>query len=177
MTIYKLLRARNSLYPNRRLLFLLAGFFLIVTPFCTQRAAAQTGGNEKWLGNYTFEDSARPPKRRRFTDMVPSSGYDITVEKDANDKLTATLTESGVQVYQAYECSVKTRDGKIEFYYQKFVAPNVKDLKRFRKGDLLFTLAETKVGKKTKYLFQPAAYRLVRYEKSRQKQPVYFKKL
>lgn len=176
MTIDKLLREGNSFFPNRRILFLLAGFLLTAATFCPQKATAQTGGNEKWLGSFMFEDSARPPKRRRFSDMAPSSTYDITIEEGKNGKPTATFNETGVQVYQAYEYSVKTTGDKIEFYYQKFIAPNVKDLHKFRKGDLLFTLVETKVGKQTKYLFQPAAYKIIRYEKAKQKQPIYFEK-
>ena len=175
MTIDKLLMGRNSFFPNHRLLFLLAGLFLTITIVCPQKAAAQTDDNRKWLGSYTFEDMAKAPKRRNVFDIVPGVIYDINVEEKADGKLLATLNENGVQVYQAYECSVKISGDKIEFYYERFAA-DVTDLSKFKKGDLLFTLVEAPVGKQTKYLFQPAAYKISRYEKIKQKQPIYFDK-
>lgn len=176
MTIYKLLRGRNSFFPNRRTLFLLAGLLLSVIAVAPQKAAAQTNDNWKWLGSYTFDDKAQAPKRRNSVDVVPLASYDINVEEAADGRMTAVFSANGTQLFDAYECSVKATDDRIEFYYEKFAADGVKDLRKFKKGELLFSLSETRVGKTTKYPFQPAAYKLVRYQKSRQNQPVYFMK-
>lgn len=176
MTIDRLLTGKKFVFPNHPILFLLAGFFLTVTTVCPQTATAQTAGYEKWLGSYTFDDRAQAPKRRSSLDVVPFVTYDINVEAGADGKPTATFSENGVQRFQAFECSVAATGDEIEFYYEKFGAPGIKDTSKFKPGDLLFTLVETKIGKQTKYLFQPAAYKLVRYVKAKQKQPVYFQK-
>lgn len=176
MTKYLSLRSGNKFASNRRSLLLLAGLVLTVIVLFPQTSAAQSGESQKWLGSYTFFDTAKAPKRRNSYDNVPGTSYDITIEEAAGGKLLATFNENGVQVYQVYECSVKTAGDKIEFHYRKFAADGVKNLSRFKKGDLLFTLVKTPVGKTTKYLFQPAAYKISRYDKIKRNLPVYFVK-
>lgn len=129
MTKHQSLRYRNGLLSNRYSLLLLVELGLTVLALFPQTGTAQTAENRKWLGSYTFEDMAKAPERRNSYDIVPGVSYDIIIEEAAGGKLLATLNENGVQVYQAYECSVKTKNDKIEFYYERFAA-DVTDLSK-----------------------------------------------
>lgn len=165
----------NGFFARRRLPLLLAGLILTAMTTLPRPAAAQVAGvDQQWLGSYTFADAARVPKRRAPTDMVPSVAYDITVERDTAGRMTATFDVNGVQIYEAYQCSVKTRGERVEFYHERFVADGARDLRRFKKGERLFALVKTQVGRQTKYLFEPAAYKIIRYEKAKQNQAIYF---
>lgn len=176
MIIYKFLRKRYSFFPTRRILFLLAGFLLAVVTAAPQRAGAQTDDNRKWLGSYTFDDKGQAPKRRNSVDVVPLASYDINIEETVGGKMTAVFSANGTQLFSAYECSVKATGDQIEFYYEKFALDGVKDLRKFRKGELLFSLVDMRIGKTIKYLFQPAAYKILRYNKNKQNERVYFEK-
>ena len=132
--------------------------------------------NEHWLGVFTFEDAAPAPKRRRRTDVTPFVSYEISVRQDADGELTATFTINGMQMFEAYRCLLKASGENLEFYYEQFVADGAPDSRKFRRGERLFSLTAIKAGRKTKYLFQPAAYKITRLARSAEKPPVYFVK-
>ena len=135
----------------------------------------QAVDNKDWLGSYYFSETARPSKRRRSGDVVPSAGYEITVE-GKDDLLFASFAADGVQLFEAYDCSVIVRNNNLEFYFRNLGSPDVQNFRRFKKGDLLFTLSRIQTGKTTKYLFQPAAYKIIRPDPAKQGMPVYFDK-
>ena len=167
---------RETRFSTRRFLLLLFAGVIAVFAAVPQGAAAQQKmrADEKWLGIFTFEDAVRVPKRRKLTDVAPFLSYDISIERAANGELTATFNINGVQMFESYQCSVKTSGERVEFFYEKFVADGAPDTRKFKRGERLFSLATTKVGKATKYLFEPAAYKIARLDQTKQKQPVYF---
>jgi hypothetical protein len=165
--------------PFRQILFSLSGSILLVIAgisFLPAKISAQTNPNIKWLGNYVFENMAQGSMRQNSFDVVPIITYDIFIEKAQAGNLRATINENGIQTYQAYQCTVKTADDKIEFYYEKFVAEGVKDTRELKSGELLFSLTAKRVGKATKYLFQPGALKIILLNKAKQRKPIYFKK-
>lgn len=165
----------NSL-SSRRALPLLAVFALSIIVLCPIILSAQTNASRNWVGSYYFTDSAQAPKRRKFTDVAPSVSYDITVGERVGNKLVATFAADGVQLAEAYECSVKTTANKIEFYYQNLAISDTENFRKFKKGDLLFSLVKAQTGDVTRYLFQPAAYKITRVSPNKQKAQVYFDK-
>lgn len=161
--------------PNRRGLFLAALFVLSVFALSPANGAAQTPGADDWTGSYYFTDTAAAPKRRKFTDVAPSASYDVTIERNGN-KLVATFSAYGVQLAEAYECSVEVANNKAEFHFQNLAARGAENFRKYKKGDLLFAIVKIQTAKATKYLFQPSAYKIIRASAAKQKQPVYFEK-
>lgn len=154
-------------------------FILILTGIvCAISVNAQTKENKNWVGTYTFTDSAQASKRRNEYDVVPMVEYTITVKKNRSNQLAATFEANGMQTFEIYQCSVKEADGKLSFYFQNGGTPDggTDDPQNFKKGALLFTLAEAKGGAKTKYQFQSGDYKLVRLSAKAKNQPVYFQK-
>jgi hypothetical protein len=146
--------------------------------WCASSVLAQTNqftNDSDWIGNYYFSDTASATKRRNPQDVVPSASYEITIE-EKNDKLTASFSANGVQLFEAYECSVIIKNNTLEFYFQNLGTAEIQNFRNFKKGDLLFTLTKTGSGKTAKYLFQPAAYKIIRVSQSKQRTPVYFEK-
>ncbi|HEX8377463.1 MAG TPA: DUF5991 domain-containing protein [Pedobacter sp.] len=135
----------------------------------------QSTSNSDWTGSYYFSETAPATKRRKSSDVVPSASYEITIE-EKNNKLTASFSANGVQLFEAYECSVIIKNNTLEFYFQNLGTAEVQNFRNFKKGDLLFTLTKTGSGKTAKYLFQPAAYKIIRVSQSKQRTPVYFEK-
>jgi hypothetical protein len=159
---------------------LLFGLFLVFTTLFPFTASAQNDKqiikNKEWLGSYYFSETAQSPKKRNSYDVVPSVNYDITVE-EKNSNLVASFSANGVQLFEAYNCLVVISDNKIEFYYQSLDSPSAQNFRKLKKGDLLFSLSKIQTGKSTKYLFQPAIYKIVRIIPAKQKMPIYFEKL
>lgn len=139
---------------------------------------AQTRESRNWAGTYTFTDSAQSAKRRNSYDVVPIVEYIINVKKSRNNQLTATFEANGMQTFEVYQCSVKETGNKLDFYFQSGGTPDggTDNPQNFKKGALLFSLMETKVGTKNKYRFQPAEYKLVRLSPKTKNQPIYFQK-
>jgi hypothetical protein len=135
----------------------------------------QPANASDWIGSYYFSETAQTTKRRNSNDVVPSASYEITIE-ESNDKLTASFSASGVQLFEAYECSVVVKDNTLEFYFQNLGSPDVRNFRKFKKGDLLFSFTKTGSGKTAKYLFQSVAYKIVRVNQNKQKASVYFEK-
>lgn len=158
--------------------FLLVCLVVSAVLLCSSSIDAQTNqpaGNSDWIGSYYFSETASTTKRRSPQDVVPSASYEITIEERDN-KLTASFSANGMQLFEAYKCSVVAKDNSLEFYFYDLSSADVQNFREFRKGDLLFTLSKTGSGKAAKYLFQPAAYKIVRVNQSKQKTPVYFEK-
>jgi hypothetical protein len=151
------------------------GFVFIVLVSFPLSSAAQNTDDERWLGNYSFEETARLPKKRGSTDVAPFVSFDVTVEM-TDGKLKAVFSVNGTQIFEAYECSAKPANDKLEFYYERFVAEGAEDPRKFKKGELLFTLIETRGNKQKQYLFKPAAYKITRLNKSAQSHRIYFNK-
>lgn len=150
----------------------------VIVLFLTSAVTAQINqstNNSDWTGSYYFSETAAARKRRKPQDVAPSASYDITIE-ERNGKLTADFSANGVQLFEAYECSVVVKGNTLEFYFQKVSLPDVENFRRFKKGDLLFRLTQTQSGKTTQYLFQPVAYKIIRLNPSKQKIPIYFEK-
>jgi hypothetical protein len=157
------------------LLFRLSLIIAVLFPFTANAQAGNQSINKDWVGSYYFSETAQSSKRRSSGDVVPSVSYDITVE-EKNDKLVASFSASGVQLFEAYNCSVVVENDKLEFYFQSLSSPDMQNFRQFKKGDLLFSLSKTKTLKTTKYLFQPAAYKIIRVTPAKQKTSVYFEK-
>lgn len=162
--------------------FALCLLILLPLTITAQKHNPQQAANIKnireWLGSYSFEDQATVPKRRKFTDAAPYAAYDITIERMASGRLIGFFNANGTQRFEAYECSVKTSADKTEFYFEK-LRTNVngtQDLRKFKKGEMLFSLRLVRIGKQTKYLFKTAAYDITRLDKAKRNQPVYFTK-
>ncbi|HEX9959671.1 MAG TPA: hypothetical protein VGB00_01900, partial [Pyrinomonadaceae bacterium] len=86
--------------PNRRH-FLFGCLTALFVFLCFQPAIAQTNQSAKsseWIGNYYFSEIARTAKRPNSQDVVPSASYEITIE-EKNDKLTASFSANGVQLF------------------------------------------------------------------------------
>lgn len=166
---------RLGLLPSYRDLFLLVFFALSIIVLYPSKGAAQTLETEDWVGSYYFTDSATAPKRRKFTDVAPSVSYDITVEQNGGN-LTAQFSAQGVQLAEAYDCSVKITGDKAEFYFQKLAIEGEQNFRKFKKGDLLFSFTKMQVGNQMKYLFQSATYKIVRVVLRKQKEVIYFEK-
>lgn len=157
---------------SMRLLISFAALLFAIFPPAAEAQIARE--NQTWSGNYSFEDQGAVLKRRRFSDVVPYASYDLRIEEKANGELAALLSVNGTQIFETYDCTVKVNGRRLEFYYEKLTAPGVKNTRRFKRGELLFTLEGMRIGSLTKYLFLPAAYEIARLDKSRQNQPVYF---
>lgn len=166
---------RFGLLLSYRDLFLLVFFALSIIVLYPSRGAAQTIETEDWVGSYYFTDVAASPKRRKFTDVALSASYDITVEQSGGN-LTAQFSAQGVQLAEAYDCSVKIRGDKAEFYFQKLAIEGEQNFRKFKNGNLLFSLTKMQIGKQTKYLLQSAAYKIVRVSSGKQRESVYFEK-
>lgn len=73
----------------------------------------QSTKNSDWIGSYYFSEIAPISKRRNRQDVVPSASYDITIE-ERGDKLSAVFSATGVQLFEAYECSrLETSKGAV----------------------------------------------------------------
>ena len=162
-----------------RALWRISGFtgfiFIVIASFTLSSAAQDINDDKRWIGNYSFEETKQLPKKRGSTDVAPFVSFDITVEM-ADGKLKAVFSVNGTQIFETYECSVKPASNKLEFYYERFVAEGAPDRRKFKKGELLFTLVETSGNKQKQYIFEPAAYKITRLNKGRQNQRIYFKK-
>lgn len=125
---------------------------------------AQTKENKNWAGIYTFTNSAQASKAQNEYDVVPMVEHIVTVKKNRNNQLAATFEANGMQTFEVYECSVKEAGDKVNFYFQSGGIPDDKtdNPQNFKKGVLLFTLMEIKVGAKTKHQFQSGDYKIVR---------------
>jgi hypothetical protein len=151
---------------------------LLIALWCSSPGMAQTNqpvNNSDWMGSYYFSETAQTTKRRSPQDVVPSASYEITIE-EKNDELTASFSANGVQLFEAYQCSVIVKNNTIEFYFQNLGSSEIQNFRKFKKGDLLFSLTKTGNGKTAKYLFQPKTYKIVRINQSNQKTPIYFEK-
>lgn len=167
---------RKALLNHSRILFgCLAFLFILCVSSSVITQTNQSIKNSDWIGSYYFSEIAPISKRRNRQDVVPSASYDITIEK-RGDKLFAAFSATGVQLFEAYECSVVVKNNILEFYFQKLGAEDIQNFRGFKKGDLLFTLSKTESKKTAKYLFQPAAYKIVRVIPAKQKTPIYFEK-
>lgn len=161
---------------HRRILFgCLAFLFIIGVTSSVIAQTNQTTKNSDWIGSYYFSEIAPISKRRNRQDVVPSTSYDITIE-EKGDKLSAAFSATGVQLFEAYDCSVVVKNKALEFYFQKLGSEDIQNFRGFKKGDLLFSLSKTGSGKTAKYLFEPAAYKIIRVIPAKQKTPVYFEK-
>lgn len=170
-----------KIYINKALLhfnFLLGCLVSLFLLLCSLSAIAQTNqsaDNSGWSGHYYFSETAPATKRRNSEDVIPSASYEITVE-ERDDKLTASFSANGVQLFEAYECSVIIKNNTLEFNFQNLGSSEVQNFRKFKKGDLLFRLTKTGNAKTAKYLFEPAAYKIVRINQGKQKIPIYFEK-
>lgn len=168
--------AREILLNHCHILFgCLAFLFILCVSSSVIAQTNQSTKNSDWIGSYYFSEIAPISKRRNRQDVVPSASYDITIE-EKSDKLFAAFSATGVQLFEAYECSVVVKNKALEFYFQKLGSEDIQNFRQFKKGDLLFTLSKTGNGKTAKYLFQPAAYKIIRLIPAKQKTPVYFEK-
>lgn len=139
---------------------------------------AQTKESKNRTGTYTFTDSTQKSKRQNSYDVVPMVEDIITVKKGRNNQLRAMFEVNGMQMFKAYQCSVKESGGKLNFYFQSGGTSDgaTKNSRNFKKGVLLFNLMKTKVGARNKYQFQPADYKPVRLSPKTKNQPIYFQK-
>lgn len=174
------MKNHNGSYTGRfrkKKLSLWRGFIFIAASLFSFPVAAQNSGSaeQRWVGNYMFEETGQLPKNGRKTDVAPFISFDVTVER-ADAKLKGVFSVNGTQIFEEYECSVVAKDYRLEFYYERFVAEGAKDRRKFQKGALLFTLIETREGTQKQYLFQPAAYKITRLNKTKQDQGIYFNK-
>ena len=157
------------------LLGCLAFLFILCISSSVNAQTNQSTKNSDWIGSYYFSEIAPISKRRNRQDVVPSASYDITIEERGN-KLFAVFSATGVQLFEAYECSVVVKNNTLGFYFQKLGSEDIQNFRQFKKGDLLFTISKTGIGKTAKYLFQPASYKIIRVIPTKQKTPVYFEK-
>ncbi len=154
-------------------------FILIsVIGFSSAEIIAQTKASKDWAGIYSFTDSAQGSKRQSSYDVVPMVEYTITIKKSRNNQLAAAFEANGMQTFENYQCSVKEAGGKLNFYFQSGGIPDggTDNPQGFKKGALLFTLAEIKVGAKSRYQFQSAGYKLTALSPKAKNQPIYFQK-
>ena len=151
---------------------------ILVVVISSTNLNAQTKENRDWAGTYTFTDSAQSAKRRNSYDVTPMIEYIITVKKSRNNQLAATFEANGMQTFEVYQCSVKEAGDKLSFYFQSGGTPDggTDNPQNFKKGALLFSLIETKIGAKNKYQFQSADYKPARLSPKTKNQPVYFQK-
>ena len=139
---------------------------------------AQTKEIRNWVGTYTFTDTAQRSKRRNSYDVVPMIEYIITVKKTKDNQLTATFEANGMQTFEVYLCSVKATSDKLNFYFQTGGTPDggMENPQNFKKGALLFSLEVTKIGAKSKYLFQPVDYNPIWAFLKMKSLPIHFQK-
>ncbi len=134
--------------------------------------------NKNWAGIYTFTNSAQASKAQNEYDVVPMVEHIVTVKKNRNNQPAATFETNGMQTFEVYECSVKEAGDKVNFYFQSGGVPDggTDNPQGFKKGALLFTLTEIKVGAKSKYQFQSASYKLTALSLKAKNQSIYFQK-
>ncbi len=173
MRKYKLFGNTIKVSLKRNSLCLFAVFVVPVIILVAQSVNAQTVADTDWVGSYYFSDKAQISKRRSRLDVAPVASYDITIE-ERSGSLVAAFSANGVQLFETYECSVKTAGDKANFYFQSLGSSDVENFRNFKNGDLLFSLVKTPIGKTAKYLFQPAAYKIARASPNKQKRQIYF---
>lgn len=160
-------------------------FFIIVLMILISAASlsAQTKKASDWAGAYTFFDAPRnsSPAARGTDSYSLTLGieYKLTITKKGGG-FSATLEINGMQQFEVYECSTKVDESgdKLDFYFLGDGAPDggQRNIQKFKKGALLFSLMKIKTGAKTKYEFQPVSFKLARLSPKAKKQPIYFQK-
>jgi hypothetical protein len=138
----------------------------------SQPIAAQSTTNN-WVGTYEFFDGQKGGPPNRPSDFIT---YTLVISQKG-DALTTRFSADGTQTSDEYECRIEFSANSIKIYFLE----NLKDIEdeefqNFKKGQLLFTLKKTKIGKKTKYLFKADNYKIDLLS-ARAGTPIYFKKI
>jgi hypothetical protein len=91
------------------------------------------GVNNKWLGQYSFDESAK----NVTGEGSQTWGYVITVKENANKNLIAEINIDGFQTTTRIEADVKPNDKSADFIFSKYLPENMFEL--YKKGDKLFS--------------------------------------
>ncbi|MGC2236554.1 MAG: DUF5991 domain-containing protein [Pyrinomonadaceae bacterium] len=146
--------------------------FLSAIIFSIQTVNAQAASKD-WIGSFEFFDGQKGGPPNRPSDFIT---YTLVISQKG-DALTARFTADGTQTFDEYECRIESSGNSIKIYFLE----NLKDIEddeiqNFKKGQLLFTLTKTKIGKKIKYLFKAGDYQIDLLS-ARAGTPIYFKKI
>lgn len=129
---------------------------LTIFTFLTLSINAQTSKND-WAGNYEFFDGQNGP-RNRPSDFI---NYSLNLSQ-SNKDLDCKFAADGTQTSDEYECSVQISGDSIKILFVKDLnGMNESRFEPFKKGQLLFTLTKTQIGRKIKYLFRAGKYEIL----------------
>lgn len=146
---------------NLKNTFLLLTLGLIAYSCIRVPVYAQQNGSENWIGKYDFEDVG---KRRSRVELIPSVYYVLELSKNKRTVRTnCNFTASGFQTNEEYQCSVKSTGDMLSIYFEKdliHTSDEDREFVRFKRGQLLFSLIKSQVGKATRYQVQPSGYKI-----------------
>lgn len=129
---------------------------LVTFTFLALNINAQTTENV-WSGSYEFFDGQNSTRNR------PSDFVDYSLNlSQSNKDLACRFVADGTQTSDEYECNVQISGDSIKILFVNDLnGMNENRFEPFKKGQLLFTLTKTVVGRKTKYLFRAGKYEIL----------------
>lgn len=105
-----------------------------VAPDSKNSTQNQTDVPNKWVGKYSFEESAK----NVTGDGAQTWNYVIDVKAKEDKSLVAEIQVDGFQTMTRIEAEVKPSDKSADFIFSKYMPDNMFEI--YKKGDKLFTL-------------------------------------